>query len=64
VVGLYVLQCACLGPYSLSLYLITNYLSSNNQDEFSGVITKALSTLVLGLENKLESDQSEYDYRT
>ncbi|BBN20320.1 vacuolar protein sorting-associated protein 53 [Marchantia polymorpha subsp. ruderalis] len=29
---------------------------SEEQDEFSGVITKALSTLVLGLENKLEAE--------
>lgn len=29
---------------------------SFEQDEFSGVITKALSTLVLGLENKLEAE--------
>lgn len=26
------------------------------QDEFSGVITKALSTLVLGLETRLENE--------
>jgi hypothetical protein len=33
-----------------------NLLRRFLQDEFSGVITKALSTLVLGLETRLENE--------
>lgn len=34
--------------------LAANWRCFSLQDEFSGVITKALSTLVLGLETRLE----------